>query len=128
MYYIGNHAPYLELGVGGHLLRGVIIIFGHEGNFFVSDSYSFYGQLSVYDGYYDVFIFRLHGAVDYEQVVVVDAGPYHRISAGPDEEGGGGVFDEVPVEVELILAVIGGGRRKTGGHLCGEDRLFAFAR
>jgi hypothetical protein len=128
VYYVSDHAPNLELGLGGHLLRVVITVFWNEGDFFVSDSYSFHGQLAVNDGYYDVFVFGFFGAVDYEQVVVVYACSYHRITGGPDKKGRGGIFDEVSVEVELVLAVIGGGGWEAGGHLCCEDGLFAFTR
>ena len=80
-----------------------------QGYVFVSYADSFYGQFAVEDGYDHVFVSGLEASVYYQEVARLDSCAYHGIAASPNEKGCGGVFDEIPVEVEFVLFIVGGG-------------------
>ena len=97
---------------------GVAGVFGFELDGVTFFAEAFDGQFSIDGGDDDTAIRGFEASVDDEEVSVVNASTNHGVSRGPDEEGGGGLLDEVLIEVEGSFEVIIGG----GGEACGDAR------
>ena len=85
------------------------MVFGDQGDGAVLEADAFDGEFAVDVGDDDIFIGGGCGAIHDEQIAGVDAGVDHGIAGDADEIGGGGMGDEVFIEIELGLQVIVGG-------------------
>ena len=115
MDYVFDDAPDFKLHVGIDGLRGVVLVFGDEGDRAVLEADAFDGEFAVDMGDDDIFVGRLGGAVHDQEIAGVDAGVDHGIAGDADKIGGGGLGDQVFVEIELSFEIIFGGRGKSGG-------------
>ena len=75
---------------------------------------SFHREIAVDAGDDDVAVGGADGAVDDEDVAVVDSGTDHGVARDANEVGGGGALDEKLVEVERRLDVLFGGGGEAG--------------
>lgn len=114
MDYVLDDAPDFQLHIGAEGLGAIVFVFGHQGDLAAAQADAFDGEFAVEVGDDDVFIFGLGGAIHDQEVAGVDAGVDHGIAGDADEIGGGGLGDEVLVEVELAFEVILGRRGKAG--------------
>ena len=81
-----------------------------------------HSKLSIQHGNDDLAVPGRDGGVHDKDVAALDTGVPHRVAPDADEKCGRRVADEVLVEVERVLHVILGGRRKPGLDLCGGQR------
>lgn len=124
MNHISDHAPNLEARVFRDGDGCVVFVFGHEKYFTFDDSKAFHRKLTVEYRDDNAFILCLEGSVDNENIFAADACIDHGIAVDANEVGGGGMLDEMAIQVELLLDAVVRGRRKTGWHLAEKERAF----
>ncbi|STM47069.1 putative inner membrane lipoprotein [Escherichia coli] len=57
---------------------------------------------------------RVFGPVHYQQITILHASLVHRFTAGAQKEGGCRSADAIAVQIQFLLSIISGRRRKTG--------------
>ena len=60
--------------------------------------------------------------VHYQQITILHASPVHRFTAGAQKEGGCRSADAIAVQIQFLLSIISGRRRKTGPATIGKQR------
>ena len=80
------------------------------------------GIFGIDDGNDNVTMQRRDGAVDHNLVAIQYAGIAHRIALDREKERGGLVLNQQRVQVQAILCVVGGRRRKPSGYAMGNFR------
>lgn len=80
------------------------------------------GELAIDDGDDDAPVHRFEGTIHDEQIAIMDAEAGHRVSLHADEEGGFLMFDQVFVEAEARLEIVGGRGWKPGRHRTCQHR------
>ena len=91
---IGDNAPHLEISFGRDFDEGIGRVFWDEVKGVAFDFNTLDGELVIEDGYDDLSTLGSEGSVDNEDVSVMDAPFFHRVSFDADEEGGGGMGNE----------------------------------
>lgn len=104
----GDYTPDAEIGINGNLNRLVFRICRNQLTRVVVLHKPFHCQLAVDDSDDNFAACRFDGSVDNQDIVVVDAGIFHRISRYTDEEGCRRVWNEEFVKVELSIYMIVG--------------------
>ena len=118
----GDNTPDLQLLTILQFDGGVVRILGQQ--FYLSGTLvqAFDGELAVDDGDHDGAMHGIQGTVDYQEIVVLDAGANHGVALGTHEEGGFAVRNQVFVEIEGVADVVVGRTREAGLHGMGEER------
>ncbi|BDY71200.1 hypothetical protein MUTS8_45610 (plasmid) [Escherichia coli] len=62
------------------------------------------------------------GPVHYQQITILHASLVHRFTAGAQKEGGCRSADAIAVQIQFLLSIISGRRRKTGLATIGKQR------
>lgn len=70
------------------------------------------GEAAIDDSDDDLPVLRVERPIHDEQVAIMDAEAGHGVALHPDEEGGFPVLDQVLVEAQAVLEVVGGRRRE----------------
>ena len=81
----------------------------------------FDGEIAVHYRDHHTAIDGVDGTVHHQQVTMVDTESDHRLSRHADEESRLLVGDQVFVQIDALLGVVIGGRRKPGRHRCRQD-------
>nr|ADW79587.1 hypothetical protein ND12IncI1_19 [Escherichia coli] len=62
------------------------------------------------------------GPVHYQQITILHASLVHRFTAGAQKEGGCRSADAIAVQIQFLLSIISGRRRKTGLATIGKQQ------
>lgn len=116
-----HNAKYIEGHAVDDAQRLVALIGGVERHFMVVGAVVFDGKLVVDDRQYDVVVLGAQGLVDHQSGGVADECVFHGVARHFDDKSRCRVADEQPVQVDLALEVVAGGRGEAGLQPCIVD-------
>lgn len=125
MDYVSNDAPDFEGGVFIDGLGWVVFVFRQKRKFFALDADALDSQFAVHVGDHYVFVFWFQRAVHDQDIAGMDTGLNHGIAPDSYEVGGGGVPDQVFVQVELAFDIVVGRRGEPGRNAGHKERASA---
>lgn len=111
---IGCHSPYFQRCVLVNFQIRVIGVFGSQ----AAGVFVFHQTLDcqfTIDGCDDnAAVARFEGAVNNEDVIVIDSGTNHRVAGHPYKKGGSLIFNQMFIEVKFLVKVV----IRRGGEAC----------
>ncbi|MCH9611626.1 MAG: hypothetical protein S4CHLAM102_00960 [Chlamydiia bacterium] len=119
---IGDNTPHLEVRELGHSYWGKFGVFGEEEKGIILNFDPFDSEFAIDHGDDDGAIRGFEGAVDDEDVSVVDGSSFHRLSFDADEEGSGWMGNEKCIEVERLFYWVISWRGKACLNSCFKER------
>lgn len=81
------------------------------------------GEFAIDHGNHNTPIDRLQGAVNHQQVAIMDAEADHGSTCHPDKERGLLVLDQVFIETQALLEIVGRRRRKSCWYGLRQQRV-----
>lgn len=81
------------------------------------------GEFPIDHGDDDAAVGWVDGSIDDQQIAIMQADASHGMAFDPNEESGFPVLDQVLVETEAVLKVVGGGGREASGNGFSQQRV-----